>query len=108
MSKSIVPSMCLIALWLVSGETARAQSRHLDIYWVDVEGGAATLVVSPSGESLLYDAGWEVGDRDAKRIANLAETADSKGHWIRASVRQDGTFTITNSRNGFSKSYTAR
>jgi beta-lactamase superfamily II metal-dependent hydrolase len=54
---------------------ARAQSRNLDIYWVDVEGGAATLVVSPSGESLLYDSGWEVGDRDARRIADAARTA---------------------------------
>jgi hypothetical protein len=27
-----------------------AQQRTLDIYWIDVEGGAATLVVSPSGE----------------------------------------------------------
>jgi competence protein ComEC len=52
-----------------------AQSRNLDIYWVDVEGGAATLVVSPSGESLLYDSGWEVGDRDAKRIADAAKAA---------------------------------
>jgi competence protein ComEC len=50
-------------------------SRELEIYWVDVEGGAATLVVSPAGESLLYDSGWEVGDRDAKRIADAAKTA---------------------------------
>jgi beta-lactamase superfamily II metal-dependent hydrolase len=50
-------------------------SRNLDIYWVDVEGGAATLVVSPSGESLLYDSGWEVGDRDAKRIAGAVKAA---------------------------------
>lgn len=74
MSKSIVPSMCLIALCLAPVETA-AQSRNLDIYWVDVEGGAATLVVSPSGESLLYDAGWDVGDRDAKRIFAAAKQA---------------------------------
>ena len=51
------------------------QSRNLDIYWVDVEGGAATLIVAPSGESLLYDSGWEVGDRDAKRIAAAAKAA---------------------------------
>ena len=75
MSKSIVRSMCLIGLLLPPCETARAQSRNLDIYWVDVEGGAATLVVSPSGESLLYDAGWEVGDRDAKRIFAAAQQA---------------------------------
>src|SRR2546422_11124980 len=52
-----------------------AQSRNLDIYWIDVEGGAATLVVAPSGESLLYDAGWEVGDSDAKRIAAAVRQA---------------------------------
>ena len=52
-----------------------AQPRNLDIDWVDVEGGAATLVVSPSGESLLIDSGWEVGDRDAKRIHAAAQRA---------------------------------
>jgi beta-lactamase superfamily II metal-dependent hydrolase len=55
-----------------------AQPRNLDIYWVDVEGGAATLIVSPSGESLLFDSGWEVGDRDAKRIAAAAQRAGLK------------------------------
>ena len=29
----------------------------LEVYWVDVEGGAATLVVTPAGESLLVDTG---------------------------------------------------
>jgi beta-lactamase superfamily II metal-dependent hydrolase len=57
---------------------AAAQPRNLDIYWVDVEGGAATLIVSPSGESLLFDSGWEVGDRDAKRIAAAAQQAGIK------------------------------
>ena len=55
-----------------------AQSRPLDIYWVDVEGGAATLMIAPSGESLLVDAGWEVGDRDARRIADAARQAGLK------------------------------
>lgn len=62
--------------WLLFLPTpSTAQSRGLEIYWVDVEGGAATLVVSPSGESLLYDAGWEVGDRDARRIFAAAQQA---------------------------------
>lgn len=44
-------------------------ARRLEIYYVDVEGGAATLVVTPAGESILIDAGWPGGDsRDAKRI----------------------------------------
>lgn len=41
----------------------------LDFYFIDVEGGAATLIVTPAGESVLIDAGWEGFDnRDAKRI----------------------------------------
>ena len=41
-------------------------------------------------------------------IANFEETADCKGNWIKASVEQDGNFTIVNGRNGYSKTYTAR
>lgn len=50
------------------GQTA---SRTLDIYFIDVEGGAATLIVTPAGESLLIDSGFP-GDRDAGRIAHVA------------------------------------
>ena len=64
-----------ILVLLLSAGSARAQTRNLDIYWIDVEGGAATLVVSPSGESLLYDAGWEVDGRDGKRIAEVVKQA---------------------------------
>jgi len=47
-----------------------AQPQGLDIYWIDVEGGAATLLVSPEGESLLVDTGFPTDDnRDARRIA---------------------------------------
>lgn len=53
-----------------------AQSLTLDIYWVDVEGGAATLIVAPSGESLLVDTGFPGNDdRDAKRIQAAAVAA---------------------------------
>jgi beta-lactamase superfamily II metal-dependent hydrolase len=46
--------------------------RPLDIYWIDVEGGGATLIVSPSGQSLLVDTGWRKDDRDAQRIHQVA------------------------------------
>jgi hypothetical protein len=42
------------------------------------------------------------------QIANLEDSADCKGNWIKASVAPDGKFTITNGRNGFSKTYVAR
>jgi len=49
----------------------------LDIYWVDVEGGAATLIVTPAQESILMDAGWDRDDeRDAKRIQDAMEDAN--------------------------------
>lgn len=37
---------------------AGAVEKTLDIYFIDVEGGQATLVVTPAGESLLIDAGY--------------------------------------------------
>jgi beta-lactamase superfamily II metal-dependent hydrolase len=39
----------------------------LDVYWTDVEGGAATLIVTPAGESILIDTGLP-GERDPYRI----------------------------------------
>ena len=44
---------------------AQSNAQNLQIYWIDVEGGAATLIVSPSGESLLLDTGYPDADRDA-------------------------------------------
>jgi competence protein ComEC len=32
---------------------------------------------------------------------------DGPAHWLKVSARQDGSFTVTNSRNGFSKQYDA-
>jgi competence protein ComEC len=51
--------------------TIKAAPKTLDIYFIDVEGGAATLIVTPAGESLLIDSGFP-GDRDAGRIAHVA------------------------------------
>jgi len=52
------------------------QADTFDIYVIDVEGGEATLFVSPSGESLLVDTGWPGFDgRDADRIAAAARDA---------------------------------
>jgi hypothetical protein len=51
----------------------QASPKTLDIYFIDVEGGAATLIVTPSGESLLIDSGYP-GERDAGRIAHVALT----------------------------------
>ena len=44
---------------------------ELRVFFVDVEGGAATLIVTPAGESLLIDCG-NPGQRDAERIHKVA------------------------------------
>ncbi len=54
-------------------------AKNLDIYFIDVEGGQATLIVSPSGQSMLVDAGWPANNnRDADRIAAAAKLAKVK------------------------------
>ncbi len=64
-----------------------AAARTLDIYFIDVEGGQATLVVTPAGQTLLIDTGFpsdgtfasQPGDphkaRDADRILAAATAA---------------------------------
>ncbi len=49
---------------------------QLQVYFIDVEGGQATLFITPQGESLLIDTGWPgVDSRDADRIAAAAKEA---------------------------------
>lgn len=84
---TIALAMALGALGAASVVDA---ARTLDIYFIDVEGGQATLIVTPSGESLLVDSGFPSsgtfdsvpGDpataRDANRIVAAARTAGVK------------------------------
>lgn len=59
--------------------TGWAADKSLRIYFIDVEGGQATLFVGPSGESMLVDTGWGYNAyRDANRIAKMAKTAKVK------------------------------
>src|SRR6266446_5647125 len=60
-----------LALFLLPTAATQAATKTLDIYFIDVEGGAATLIVTPLGESLLVDSGFP-GERDAGRIAHVA------------------------------------
>jgi beta-lactamase superfamily II metal-dependent hydrolase len=50
--------------------------KALQVYFVDVEGGQATLFVTPEGKSLLIDTGWpDSNGRDADRIVAAAKLA---------------------------------
>lgn len=54
-------------------------AKSLEIYFIDVEGGQATLFVAPAGESLLVDTGWPgFGGRDAERIQKAMKSAKVK------------------------------
>ena len=53
-----------------------ADNGRLRVLFADVEGGQATLFVTPTGESLLIDTGWPGnGGRDAGRIVELCHRA---------------------------------
>src|SRR5215467_8240886 len=67
MAASMKNLLLLIALVLAIASTAAA--RTLDIYFIDVEGGQSTLIVTAAGESLLIDTGYPDRDgRDPDRI----------------------------------------
>jgi beta-lactamase superfamily II metal-dependent hydrolase len=53
---------------------AARKAGRLTVAFIDVEGGQATLFVTPTGESLLIDTGWPSnGSRDADRIMRAAK-----------------------------------
>src|SRR6476661_6303905 len=70
----IFPLLAALALWVAApSRPSAAPSRNLEVYFIDVEGGASTLIVTPAGESVLIDSGWPgFGGRDAKRIEHAA------------------------------------
>src|SRR4051794_24617829 len=64
--------LALVLLACTAGSARAAEpARGLDIYFIDTEGGAATLIVTPAGESVLIDCG-NPGGRDAERVHKVA------------------------------------
>lgn len=61
----------LCAVFSAATAHGGVRDKRLDIYWIDVEGGAATLIVTPAGESVLIDTG-NPGFRDSDRIVRTA------------------------------------
>jgi beta-lactamase superfamily II metal-dependent hydrolase len=69
----------VLPLLVLSAASLLPAARNLEIYFIDVEGGQATLIVSPSKQSMLVDAGWPgLNSRDANRIAAAAKKAGVK------------------------------
>ncbi len=71
--------MRLFLLALLAAAAPLWAAKELNIYFVDAEGGQATVIVAPSGESMVVDTGWlGFGGRDAQRIAEIAKHAKLK------------------------------
>jgi competence protein ComEC len=69
-------AFCVVLLF---SSVVSAAPRTLQVYFIDVEGGQATLFVTPAGQSLLIDTGWPGNAfRDANRIAAAAKLANVK------------------------------
>lgn len=84
--RPVIAVLLVLAVWGASpgaqGGTPNATAalrsetrKTFDIYSIDVEGGGATLFVSPSGQSLLIDSGYQSNGRDAERIIAAAKDA---------------------------------
>jgi competence protein ComEC len=72
MHRRLVAGLLTIALLGLTSTTQAQSPKGLRIYFVDVLGGAATLIVTPENESILVDSGWPGhDDRDAKRILHV-------------------------------------
>ena len=68
--------IALVVLLMASALTA---AKTLDMYVVDVEGGKSLLLVSPSGQSMVIDAGNPGSNgRDANRIVEACKAAGVK------------------------------
>src|SRR5713101_1892705 len=84
----LVAAALLVPMSLIHAQSQ--QPKSLDIYFIDTEGGQATLFVSPSGQSMLVDTGFPGNQgaatpaeanapgitRDADRISTVLKQAN--------------------------------
>jgi competence protein ComEC len=74
-----ITSVAAVFSLAYAAEAAAGAAGTLRIYFIDVEGGQATLLVTPRGGSLLVDTGWpDANGRDARRIVRAAREAGLK------------------------------
>src|SRR5579872_4932014 len=72
--RKLIAALFFVAILFWQTNALAQSGKDLTAYFIDVEGGQSTLLVSPSGQSLLIDAGWP-GTRDADRIMAVAKQA---------------------------------
>jgi competence protein ComEC len=67
--------VCLLALFAASLTAAP----NLEIYVIDVEGGKSVLLVSPSGQSMLFDVGWPAANNRLASTERIVEAVEAAG-----------------------------
>jgi len=73
--RATISAIASIAVVVIAGVCAAVPSagvrdKRLEVYWIDVEGGGATLIVTPAGESVLIDTGYpDVGPERIRHVA---------------------------------------
>jgi beta-lactamase superfamily II metal-dependent hydrolase len=76
---------------------------------LDTVVGVLTALAAPPAAAGRGAAGQQAGaGRRGGRGGPAPAAAHTPAHWIQVSARQDGSFTVTNTRNGFSKTYAPR
>src|SRR5579884_705475 len=76
-----IPDMrkVIVLALALAGASAAFAAKTLEMYFIDVEGGQATLIVTPAGQTMLVDTGWRgYNGRDADRIVHAAKKAHVK------------------------------
>jgi len=69
------PIACLLALFTASLTAAP----NLELYFIDVEGGKSVLLVSPSGQSMLFDVGWPASNNRMASTERIVEAVHAAG-----------------------------
>jgi competence protein ComEC len=69
-------AIALMGTFLASALPA---AKTLDFYTIDVEGGKSVLIVSPSGESMLFDVGWPQSANREASVDRIVQTANAAG-----------------------------
>jgi competence protein ComEC len=66
-------------VFLLAAAAASLAAKNLDIYVIDVEGGKSVLLVSPSGESMLFDVGWPASNNRQASTERIVEVVKAAG-----------------------------
>jgi competence protein ComEC len=69
-------AIALLGTFFISGLPA---AKTLDLYTIDVEGGKSVLIVSPSGESMVFDVGWPQLPNHEASVDRIVETVKAAG-----------------------------